>query len=56
MAATHRDLAQMVRDGQFREDLYYRLAVFVVELPGLTSARKTSPPWCVTLLASKAGR
>lgn len=35
LAATHRDLSQMVLDGEFREDLYYRLAVGVIEIPSL---------------------
>jgi sigma-54 dependent transcriptional regulator, flagellar regulatory protein len=43
VAATHRSLADMAREGTFREDLFYRLAVFPVEVPAL-NARLTDLP------------
>jgi DNA-binding NtrC family response regulator len=43
VAATHRNLKTMVRDGQFREDLYYRLAVVEITLPTLAHRREDLP-------------
>ena len=35
VAATHRDLEEMIREGKFREDLFYRLQVFPIDMPPL---------------------
>jgi DNA-binding NtrC family response regulator len=43
VAATHRNLKAMVREGQFREDLFYRLAVVEITLPTLANRREDLP-------------
>jgi DNA-binding NtrC family response regulator len=43
VAATHRNLKEMVRNRQFREDLYYRLAVAEISIPTLADRREDLP-------------
>jgi transcriptional regulator with AAA-type ATPase domain len=51
VAATNRDLMVMVRNGTFRADLYYRLAVLTVHLPSLRERPEDIPTVARTLLA-----
>lgn len=43
LAATHRDLEQMIQEGTFREDLFYRLNVVCIEIPPLRRRRSDIP-------------
>lgn len=43
ICATNRDLPSLIRDGKFREDLYYRVSVLIIEAPSLASRADDIP-------------
>ncbi|MCK8516475.1 sigma 54-interacting transcriptional regulator [Methylonatrum kenyense] len=50
VAATHRDLEKQIEDGQFREDLFYRLNVFPIDMPPLRERPSDIPELAENLL------
>jgi formate hydrogenlyase transcriptional activator len=55
VAASHRDLPEMIRQGSFREDLFYRLSVFPIEIPPLRE-RTEDIPLLVNYFVSKLSK
>lgn len=55
IAATHQNLEQAIKEGDFREDLYYRLNVFPIEIPALRD-RKEDIPLLLNELVSRIER
>lgn len=55
ISATHRNLIQLVKDGKFREDLFYRLNVFPIYVPPLRDRREDIPHLARHFIARAAG-
>lgn len=53
IAATNRDLKKEIADGNFREDLYYRLSVFPIEVPPLRNRREDIVPLALYFLSKQ---
>jgi len=59
ITATNRDLKQMVKEGKFREDLYFRLNVFPIFIPPLRDRKHYIPKiaeYLVETISRKVGR
>ncbi|MCK5784986.1 MAG: sigma-54-dependent Fis family transcriptional regulator [Candidatus Sabulitectum sp.] len=56
LAATNRDLAKMVEEGSFREDLYYRIKVIELDIPPLRSRKSDIPLLAMSLLRQSADK
>ena len=56
ICATNRDLEKMVRDGEFREDLYYRINTMHLHLPALRERQDEIAPLVEMFIAKYAGR
>jgi DNA-binding NtrC family response regulator len=56
LSATHRDLPQRIREGHFREDLYFRLRVLEIRLPPLRERREDLPALAAFLLEKTCKR
>jgi transcriptional regulator with PAS, ATPase and Fis domain len=56
IAATHVNLAEAVRAGRFREDLYYRLRVVPIEIPPLRERREDLEPLALSILSRVSAR
>jgi len=56
LAATNANLMEAIRDGKFREDLYYRLNVVPIEVPPLRDRKEDIPALCSYFLAKHCAR
>jgi two-component system, NtrC family, nitrogen regulation response regulator NtrX len=56
LAATHRDLQELTRDGRFREDLFFRLATVPIDVPPLRERRSDVPLLFGTFLQQSCAR
>jgi sigma-54 specific flagellar transcriptional regulator A len=56
ICATHKNIEKMVEEGQFRADLYYRLAAFPIEVPPLSQRRDDIPALLNVMMAAYRDR